>query len=94
MISLWNDVCDHRILLVHKKGSYLLLILNYFVFFFFCLIFQGYHALQSYRIAHALWNQGHKVLALALQSRISEVFFIGILLSPNLFSYLFIYFSV
>lgn len=34
---------------------------------------QGYHALQSYRIAHALWNRGQQILALALQSRISEV---------------------
>ncbi|KAJ8625673.1 hypothetical protein MRB53_034203 [Persea americana] len=42
------------------------------------LYFKGYHALQSYRIAHALWNQGHKVLALALQSRISEVFAVDI----------------
>nr|XP_010943926.1 probable serine acetyltransferase 2 isoform X4 [Elaeis guineensis] len=39
---------------------------------------QGYHSLQSYRIAHALWNQGRKVLALALQSRISEVFAVDI----------------
>ncbi|RWR92964.1 putative serine acetyltransferase 2 isoform X1 [Cinnamomum micranthum f. kanehirae] len=42
------------------------------------LYFKGYHALQSYRIAHALWNQGHKVLALALQSQISEVFAVDI----------------
>jgi serine O-acetyltransferase len=35
--------------------------------------FQGYQSLQSYRIANVLWNQGRKVLALALQSRISEV---------------------
>lgn len=35
--------------------------------------FQGYQSLQSYRIANILWNQGRKVLALALQSRISEV---------------------
>lgn len=34
---------------------------------------QGYHSLQSYRVSHALWNQGRKILALALQSRISEV---------------------
>jgi serine O-acetyltransferase len=33
---------------------------------------------QSYRIAHVLWNQGRKVLALALQSRISEVFAVDI----------------
>ena len=34
---------------------------------------QGYHAIQAYRIAHALWNRGQKILALAMQSRISEV---------------------
>ncbi|XP_057978400.1 serine acetyltransferase 2-like isoform X5 [Malania oleifera] len=34
---------------------------------------KGYHSLQSYRVAHALWNQGRQLLALALQSRISEV---------------------
>jgi hypothetical protein len=35
------------------------------------LYLKGYHALQSYRAAHALWNRGQRVLALALQSRIS-----------------------
>ncbi|KAG8660076.1 serine acetyltransferase 2 isoform X3 [Manihot esculenta] len=39
------------------------------------LYLKGYHSLQSYRVAHVLWNQGRKVLALALQSRISEVVF-------------------
>ncbi|XP_020273455.1 probable serine acetyltransferase 2 isoform X3 [Asparagus officinalis] len=39
---------------------------------------QGYHSLQSYRVAHALWNRGRRVLALALQSRISEVFSVDI----------------
>lgn len=42
------------------------------------LYLKGYHSLQSYRIAHALWNQGRKILALALQSRISEVFAVDI----------------
>ncbi|XP_072957019.1 probable serine acetyltransferase 2 [Typha angustifolia] len=42
------------------------------------LYLKGYHSLQSYRIAHVLWNQGRKVLALALQSRISEVFAVDI----------------
>nr|DAD41805.1 TPA_asm: hypothetical protein HUJ06_016128 [Nelumbo nucifera] len=42
------------------------------------LYLKGYHSLQSYRVAHALWNQGRKVLALALQSRISEVFAVDI----------------
>uniref|UniRef100_B9I1J9 Serine O-acetyltransferase n=1 Tax=Populus trichocarpa TaxID=3694 RepID=B9I1J9_POPTR len=41
-------------------------------------LLQGYHSLQSYRVAHVLWNQGRTVLALALQSRISEVFGIDI----------------
>ncbi|KAH7519836.1 hypothetical protein FEM48_Zijuj08G0079400 [Ziziphus jujuba var. spinosa] len=42
------------------------------------LYFKGYHSLQVHRVAHALWNQGRKVLALALQSRISEVFGVDI----------------
>ncbi|XP_039780117.1 probable serine acetyltransferase 2 isoform X1 [Panicum virgatum] len=42
------------------------------------LYLKGYQSLQSYRIANVLWNQGRKVLALALQSRISEVFAVDI----------------
>ncbi|KAJ6829166.1 putative serine acetyltransferase 2 isoform X1 [Iris pallida] len=42
------------------------------------LYLKGYHSLQSYRVAYALWNQGRKILALALQSRISEVFAVDI----------------
>lgn len=42
------------------------------------LYLKGYHSLQSYRVANALWNQGRKILALALQSRISEVFAVDI----------------
>ncbi|KAH7669393.1 serine O-acetyltransferase protein [Dioscorea alata] len=42
------------------------------------LYLKGYHSLQSYRVSHALWNQGRKILALALQSRISEVFAVDI----------------
>ncbi|GLT82543.1 hypothetical protein SLE2022_009070 [Rubroshorea leprosula] len=42
------------------------------------LYFKGYHSLQSYRVAHALWKQDRKILALALQSRISEVFGVDI----------------
>lgn len=42
------------------------------------LYLKGYHALQSYRVAHVLWNRGQVVLALALQSRISEVFAVDI----------------
>jgi serine O-acetyltransferase len=36
--------------------------------------FKGFHALQSYRVAHWLWTQGRHTLALFFQSRISEVF--------------------
>ncbi|KAK3224455.1 hypothetical protein Dsin_011480 [Dipteronia sinensis] len=39
---------------------------------------KGYHSLQSYRVAHALWKKGRTVLAIALQSRISEVLGIDI----------------
>ncbi|KAG5623201.1 hypothetical protein H5410_008419 [Solanum commersonii] len=42
------------------------------------LYLKGYHALQTHRVAHTLWNQGRKVLALALQSRVSEVFGVDI----------------
>lgn len=42
------------------------------------LYFKGFHAVQSYRIAHAYWTQGRQPLALYLQSRISEVFAVDI----------------
>jgi hypothetical protein len=37
------------------------------------LYYKGYHAIQTHRIAHALWMRGQKVMAVALQSRMSEV---------------------
>lgn len=40
--------------------------------------FKGFHALQSYRIAHWLWNEERHPLALHLQSRISETFDVDI----------------
>lgn len=42
------------------------------------LYFKGFHALQSYRMAHWLWTQDRRVLALHLQNRISEVFGVDI----------------
>ncbi|XP_047149254.1 serine acetyltransferase 2-like [Vigna umbellata] len=42
------------------------------------LYMKGYQSLQVHRVAHALWGQGRKVLALALQSRVSEVFGVDI----------------
>lgn len=42
------------------------------------LYFKGFHSLQSYRIAHHLWQSGRHALALQLQSRISEVFGVDI----------------
>jgi serine O-acetyltransferase len=42
------------------------------------LFYKGFHALQSYRIAHWLWLQGRKSLALFLQNRISMVFSVDI----------------
>ncbi len=42
------------------------------------LYFKGFHALQSYRVAHWLWLQGRDFLALYLQSRVSEIFAVDI----------------
>lgn len=42
------------------------------------LYFKGFHALQSYRVAHWLWEQGRYSLALYLQSRMSELWTIDI----------------
>lgn len=36
--------------------------------------FKGFHALQTHRLSHWLWNAGRRDLALMLQSRSSEVF--------------------
>jgi serine O-acetyltransferase len=38
------------------------------------LFFKGFHALQVHRVAHWLWQQGERDIALFLQSRSSEVF--------------------
>ncbi len=38
------------------------------------LYFKGFHALQTHRLAHALWQEGRKDFALYLQSRSSSVF--------------------
>jgi serine O-acetyltransferase len=42
------------------------------------LYFKGFKALQSYRVAHWLWLEGRKALALQLQSRISELYGVDI----------------
>ncbi len=38
------------------------------------LYFKGFHAIQTHRLAHWLWNHGRKDFALYLQSRSSSVF--------------------
>ncbi|CAM6113975.1 unnamed protein product [Calypogeia fissa] len=44
-----------------------------------CLLnFKGFLALQAHRVAHRLWTQGRRSLALAMQSRVSEVFHVDI----------------
>jgi hypothetical protein len=45
------------------------------------LYFKGFHALQSYRTAHVLWNSGQTILAQYLQSQVSQIFQIDI--HPN-----------
>lgn len=42
------------------------------------LYFKGFQALQAYRIAHWLWTQGRKPLALYLQNQISVAFAVDI----------------
>jgi len=46
--------------------------------------FKGFQALQSYRVAHWLWGQDRRHLALYLQSRISEVFNVDIHPAANI----------
>ncbi len=44
-----------------------------------CLLyFKGFQAVQCHRVAHHLWTHGRKALALAIQSRVSEVFHVDI----------------
>lgn len=42
------------------------------------LFFKGFHALQSHRVAHWLWNHGRRELALFLQNRNSVMFGVDI----------------
>lgn len=42
------------------------------------LYFKGYHALQTHRVAHWLWKQGRRCLALFFQNRVSFVFGVDI----------------
>jgi serine O-acetyltransferase len=42
------------------------------------LYFKGFHAIQTHRLAHWLWEQGRKDFALYLQARVSSVFQVDI----------------
>lgn len=42
------------------------------------LYFKGFHALQTHRVAHWLWNHGRKPLALFFQNRVSTKFGVDI----------------
>ena len=42
------------------------------------LFFKGYHALQAYRIANRLWNEGRLLAALLVQSRMAQVYGVDI----------------
>lgn len=48
------------------------------LFFMPFLFFKGYHALQSWRISHWLWQQGRNALALYFQNQISQAFDVDI----------------
>ena len=51
---------------------------------------KGFHALEAYRIANYLWQEGRHTLAFYLQSRISEVFAVDIHPAANLGTGIFI----
>nr|XP_027062674.1 serine acetyltransferase 1, chloroplastic-like [Coffea arabica] len=40
--------------------------------------FKGFLACQAHRVAHSLWSNGRKILALLIQNRVSEVFAVDI----------------
>jgi serine O-acetyltransferase len=42
------------------------------------LYYKGFHALEAYRIAHWLWDDGRKWMALFFQSRVSQLFGVDI----------------
>ena len=42
------------------------------------LFFKGFHALESYRLAHFLWNGGRKLMAMFIQNRMSDLFAVDI----------------
>jgi serine O-acetyltransferase len=42
------------------------------------LFFKGFHALQSYRVAHFLWTHKRKLVALFIQNRMSDLFAVDI----------------
>lgn len=42
------------------------------------LYFKGYHAIQSYRVAHYLWQQKRMLLALYFQHRVAQLFDVDI----------------
>ena len=42
------------------------------------LFYKGFHALECYRVAHWLWQQGREAMGLFLQSRISQLFSVDV----------------
>ncbi len=54
------------------------------------LYFKGFHSLQAYRVAHWLWGQGRKAMALYIQNRISDLFAVDIHPAARLGSGLFL----
>jgi len=42
------------------------------------LFFKGFHALESYRVAHFLWRGGRRLMALFIQNRMSDLFAVDI----------------
>ena len=67
-----NTVINTDLHAVYERDSACTSLLEPFLYY------KGFAALQTYRVAHYLWQQGRKSLALLLQSLCSEVFGIDI----------------
>lgn len=62
------DSAQHDILATWERDSACTDLVTPFLYF------KGFHALESYRVAHWLWINGRRALALVRQNRISVVF--------------------
>jgi serine O-acetyltransferase len=66
--SIWADVLRSDIAAVYDRDPACARLIEPILYF------KGFHAIQTHRLAHWNWHNGHKDFALYLQSRSSQVF--------------------